>query len=119
MASGSINFAINGTVMTVQPSGIGEIYPAVIEHKTLSGRRLMVESSAGPVVEVTWGVQAARGTIWYLLNQARSASGSITISYLNAAGSSTSRTVYMPKVNYDQFLMTNAIEPLTLTFYTL
>lgn len=118
-ASDPINFSINGTVLAVQPSGISEIQPQIVEYKTLSGRRLIIESAAGPTVEVTWGVQAARGTIFGILQSARSASGSVSISYKNAAGTTTNRTVYMPKVNYDQFLMTNAIEPLTLTFYTL
>lgn len=119
MAAGIINFAIGGGTLTNQPSGIREIYPEVNVNLTLSGNRVIVESQAGPVVEVVFGVQAARAAIIAELRNARPASGSVAISYIDATGATTTRQVYMPKINYSQFLMTNAIEQMTLSFYTL
>ena len=114
-----INFSIGGTVITYQPSGIHEIYPDVQVYPTLGGARVIVEPTVGPIIECVWGVDAARAAVISELRTRRSSSGSVSISYIDATGTAIARTVYMPKVPYQQFLRTNIISQLTLQFYTL
>lgn len=114
-----INFTIAGSVLTYQPSGIHEIYADTVVNTTLSGSRVVIEPSVGPIVEVLWGVDAANAGVINHLRTVRPSSGSVAISYTDATGATVNRTVYMPKIPYQQFLKTDVIAQLTLQFLTL
>lgn len=117
--AGSISFAVDGTVMTVQPSGIEEVFPEPVIHFTLGGGRIVCEPSQPANVIVTFGVEAAKKGAVTQLRTLRGAAAIHTITYTDIGGNTQERTVYIPQVPYSQFLLAEAVEQISITMVNL
>src|SRR3972149_662675 len=117
--AGDISFKIDNVLMTYQPSGIEEIFSEPIVHNVLGGSRVVSEPTQPANIVATWGVEAARGSAITELRPKRSTSGSPTISYSDISGTTQTKTIYMPKIGYSQFLLANAVEQVAVTFVVL
>lgn len=116
--AGSIEFKIDTVKLTNQPSGIEEVFPDPVVHSLIGGGRIVSEAMQSANVAVTWGADAARKDAISELRTKRGTVGLHTIAYTDITGSTQTRTVYIPKIPYSQFLLAEAVDQITINFIT-
>jgi len=115
----ALNFSINGTILTTQPSSVEEVYPEPTIHNLPSGTRVVLEQLHPRNLRATWGVGGAAIAAMTELRTKRPASGVGTIAWVTVEGGTLKYTAYIPQLGVSWGPSTNYVQRFTVEFQTL
>lgn len=115
----TLNFSINGTILTTQPSTVEEVFPRHTEHDLPSGTRLVYEPLHPRLLRLTWGVTGAVAAAISELRTKRPSSGVATIAWDDFQSGTQQYTAYIPQIGYSWGPSDHYVERFSIEFVTI